>query len=317
MKMLRKIVLLGGIFASASGSAAVEFANGLIPVELARALNGGNYYRTLPDDFPVPPLPASLELEVIGSIEWGSQQQVLVRNSAPGDTVRAALQAAYASQGWLTLMNYPGALVLCHDQHGTLQISSDDSIAGALRTKVARIQYPLSYPLEQSCADQLENIQSGGTSGITGFFQKLLPVLEVPDSAVSNPLPGLGIRALSTSLAGANAEVTQEGSIQLADFSAAQLQQYFAPQLQEQGWLQDSAATGVRSASSVWFKMAQALPVAGQTSEEQEYTLVMTLLNATEDTWRVSLKLQTGNGSATGSFGVGSITDSGYVRDPF
>jgi hypothetical protein len=160
---LRNVVLMLGLGAAASLHAATEFENGLVPAELVREFAGGTVYKSLPDNFPAIPLPATVDLRLIGSMEQFSSQRLLLRTSLGVDAIRAQLRTALLGAGWVDLSIDPSPLSLCHDQHGSMQISTTDR-GGDNRVHVSRSFWPLSIPRPgtQTCAEQLAARQGSG-----------------------------------------------------------------------------------------------------------------------------------------------------------
>lgn len=325
MKILRNAGLISALGLSATLNAAVEFSDGLVPAELARVFIGGTIYRSLPDNFPVPALPPGLDLQVVGSLEQGSNQQVVLHSGRASEAVFADLREAYQAEGWVDLSLQASRLALCHDQLGSLQVlvsttGPDASHIRAIRSILPSGLGPL--PGSLTCAQQRAMIEEAANEAApsTWFFQ-LMPVLELPADAepASQFSPGLIGRFVSVSSSGSGFEMDNDGGFSLADTTMAELQEHFALQLEEQGWTGDSSGLGDTSASSVWYRTVQP-PVAtgGTAAPDLPLTGIMTLLSTGDDNYRMLFKLQGGEGVPRPSLGIRGIpigVDS-FVRDP-
>jgi hypothetical protein len=301
MKYLPGGALLSAIGLSFSLQAATEFPNGLAPIELLQEFSGGNVYRSLPDNFPTVPLPAGLGLSVIGSLERGSsQQQVLLRNAGTGEAVLAALLTAYSAAGWIDLPHDLNSLNLCHDQLGQMTIRSSDAIAGEHRLYVTRTRLPPGYPYPGGLT--CEQQQSGSSTAIFTWIMTLMPVLEVPEGTMAPGFPVAPFTRLSSFFGNGSTgfDASQEGAIEVPDTTLAELHEHFVLQLEEQGWVADSNASGTRSSSSVWYKTAQSFVTDTSPAEDIELTGIMSILHTEDDTYRILFRTQTG----TSAFGV-------------
>jgi hypothetical protein len=308
----RALILVTGLTFSAVLNAATEFENGMVPIELARDGNaGGNFYSSLPDNFPLVALPTDTGLSVIGSVVRGSSQFVLLRNARSGAEARETLVAAYTAAGWINLAGAPRA-TLCHDQHGIMEINTSDAVPGENRVYVYRSLYPVSgLGVSLNCAQLLANSQSGEPTAILNFIRGLLPVFELPEGTVGLPnvFPveyisgGFGFPVGPASSFAAH----QNYFIEIPDITMPELHEHFMQQLEEQGWAVDSNGIGEFSASSIGFNIAQSPATATNPAVELKLTGFMTLLNIEDDRYRVEFKLQAGNGNTPGIIGIDPI----------
>jgi hypothetical protein len=281
-----------------ASQAATEFTDNVVPLELVREFNPGNYYSSLPDDFPVRDLQLGLGLRVIGSIVRGqSSQDVLLRTTSSADTAKSSLIDQLASSGWLLVSENTQYSTLCHDEHGSIRLRTADFAPGDNRVYASLSRTPQGYPFAQTCAQM--QATANDPLGRYGPLYDLMPVLEVPETATTPDLSAGGISAFGIFRSGGfgisgngSFEFDRSGNVAVPDFSAALLYEHFAVQMREQGWTEDSGATGTRSASATWFREVAApegLPNAGETIE-----LIgkLQLLDLQEDTYRVDFVLQ-------------------------
>ncbi|MES2623985.1 MAG: hypothetical protein V4628_01780 [Pseudomonadota bacterium] len=295
---IRTLTLISGLAFSLGLNAATEFENGLVPLELARDLNGGGgrFYKTLPDNFPLVALPAGIGLTVIGSIDRGTSQAILLRNAGTGADATAALLAAYTAHGWINIATGP-RLTLCHDQQGIMDISSSDAIPGEHRVYVQRSFYPIYViGVSMNCAQQLAYSQNGGPNAALNFIRGLLPTLALEDVERPYVLPSIRISGvmLDNFSASTNARAT------LPDATVAELHEGFIQQLEAQGWRIDSGDAGEFSATAVAFKTVPSPATETTPAKDVDLTGFLTVLNTEDDKYLIQFALQSGDG---GSFG--------------
>lgn len=311
-KSMRNLVLLAGLGTSPVLQAATEFDQGLAPVELVREFTGGTLYKSLPDNFPLISLPADLDLRLIGSVDQFSNQRLLLRSSLGAEPLRERLRTALLAAGWVELgANVPtSSLSLCHDQHGSLQIRTS-TVGSESRVHVSRSFWPLPLPQPnaQTCAQQ-EAAQSSSSSW-HAFYLEQLPVLEVPAQTTTPALPLRPFASLSSSSgsAGISIDIEREGIIEVPDTTSALLFEHFAAQMTAQGWRKDSAGTGAKSATSVWYKTVAAPEFAGAEVAAIEFNGMLSLQNTAGNSYRVQLRLQALSATAAGIGSFYSIRD--------
>jgi hypothetical protein len=282
--------LLAPVFAVALSvpailTAATEFPDGLIPIQLVREFaGGGNIYRSLPDGFPVVTLPPGTDVRVLGSMQRGTVSDVILTTTQSANSLRTVVATAYTAAGWTDL---PGGSTnvssLCHDVHGNLTLMALTSSPGCLR----QLHSP-SNTSGPTCAERAQD----ETRWVNYFFD-LLPTLTPPPQAV--PSSGLGISffgGMSTrsNSSGTTVSLPRDFSYRIPAINIPGLYAHFAARLSEQGWVNDSEDSGLVSATSVWYRSEP--PPEGVDANDTQLTGTMTILHQGGDTYTLSFTLQ-------------------------
>lgn len=266
-----RIVMLAALLATGSTHAAEEFGE-MIATETAKIFLGlepaaGHLYTDIPADFPAFVLPQGTM--VIGSVERGEgyQSVFLSSNLEPAESLDAMQQALQAN-GWRVL-DSPGmrtnpstgfvteglariASMLCHDQQGDLSLNSQrsdqDTVIVISRVNVTRSP---GQSCSRTAAVREQQIRDRGFV-IGGPLAAELPRLELPlEGSTGRPSGSTG------SISGSNDEVRTGTPMQVAWELPAVLE-YFAAQVDAQGWtLQDKWGT-TASAGGTWNRTTQA-----------------------------------------------------------
>jgi len=280
--LARKLVLLASLALSTQLHAATEFPGGVVPMDIVREFSGATLYQGLPDDFPPISLPPGLDLRLVASTSENYSQKVVLRTSLSRDALYEQLRSALPAQGWLDIsLSY--LLRFCHDQYGTLSVSVNTSSSGGNRVEVTRS----SYPVPLTCSEQ--QAQAEANAAWSSFYTARFPVLEAPPEALTtNPSPYI-LRSGSSSSSGRRIDMNNGGSIEVPDTSVADLHEYFALQMQDQGWQMDSSANGERGATSVWIMSADAPELS---SEAVDMLVTLSVVHGTGDAYGISIKLQ-------------------------
>lgn len=313
MIALRNITLISALAFSSTPYAATEFPGNLVPAEIAEEFVFGNIYSSLPENFPAPTLPAGTQLYVLGSVDNGTSQRILLGTTHTGQELREILKTGYSASGWIDLSRSPTSLDLCHDVHGRLSFQMGDPVGTEKRVLVNRYRTVALSGEALTCAQQLAYQNGGPPSSLYALFLESVPVLQVPpQTAGSGPALPFGRISSSSGSSGAYYERQQDTSLTIPDFTLAKLQQHFALQLTQVGWALDGAAVGEKSASAVWFRTVH-LPVTttSQTAAtDMLLTGVLTLLYVKNDTYRVTFTVHTGEIMPSTAIGI-----SGFSRD--
>jgi hypothetical protein len=289
---LRDIAVIAGlIFAGVATDAAYsaqEF-KGQVPIELIGLSPGVKYYQTLPDAFPLVPLPNNSGLSLVGSVSQGLIEQTLIRSARPSAESRPMLLTAYGARGWINLVDRPAQLYLCHDQTGILELRFFDREAGEHRIQAVRNLSQTRLPLNFTCAEYLERMRNGNVGNpVLRFVTQQAPRLEVP-AGYDYPFGGS-----NTNIGNGNYpwfEITNDRIITKArNISPDALHEQFAAQLRNLGWSSDSSDAGDFSASSVWRKRAQMPAEGSSAARDIDFTLMFTLLHVGDGTWQMTLR---------------------------
>lgn len=282
--MLRRLALTLGLCAPTVLTAATEFSDGLVPIQLVREFMAGNIYRSLPDNFPVVSLPSGTDVRILGSLQRGLNGDVIL-TAQNASTLRGALVAAYVGAGWVDLAgsvaNYSR---LCHDTLGTLTLYSLTPAATSLR-----VMYAPRYAGATPCAQQVETTQIAWTT----YFLNLLPTLTPPPQTLPSTTPIMGyfggISSRSSS-SGTTFSTSREASFRVPGINMAGLYAHFAARLSEQGWVNDSEDSGLKSAASVWLRTTP--PPQGADADDTQLTGTLVILNQGGDEYLVTFSLQ-------------------------
>lgn len=236
--------LLAVLLPAAARAAEAELYEDEVPIELARYLVAGATLLDAPTaDFPALPLPAGLR--VLGAALSGSEQTVVVEVTGDVLAVAAELRGNLLQSGWRPRELRLGlpelfrsstrptrgiglAPALCLDGEGQLEIRPQ---GGMLVLRLQRL------PPGTACASQPP----------PGWGQ--------PDPVLDRAQPGLDIETAEflQRLGGRNGEQRwEEVVLRGPDMSLSLLSQDFAAQLRAQGWQEEGAWLGERSAGSRW-----------------------------------------------------------------
>ena len=302
MKCARSLVLLSSLGLALTSSAATEFEDGLVPIELAQEFIGGQLYSSLPDGFPVPEMPHDSGLRILGSLDRGQlNQQVVLHNSGTWESARDTLRTAYQATGWLdigpedspsTIIGAAAnALSLCHDELGFLDFlpTAED------RIRVNRNSLPPATRIGALDCAQLKELGQGQSGAIGfGFAMELMPVLELPEGALSGGFPGMAFAGVSRASIGGNGlnfRIDRDGTVVVPNSSVSMLYQHFSAQLETQGWARDSGALGAVSSSSIWLKTTQTPEAPGSTVVDLDLTGIMSILHVEDEQYDVLFRL--------------------------
>jgi hypothetical protein len=295
---MQKKMLMGSCFALlglvGAVQAATEFPQGLVPLELARELGGidGQYYSSLPDNFPLANLDLDLNLQVIGSVQQGNAfSAVLLRSEASATDVANALAPALMNSGWVVLYSHTSQneriAQLCHNQLGDVTLSVHDEADGA-RLSVM-LGYRSNLAPQRDCA--LEKSRQDAEAAKWDFLSQQIPVLELPSNALQLPRPPVGITGVTSGSSGV--EMRRDTLAQLPDSSAAALYELLAAQMTEQGWSEDSGGDGDSTATGLWLRSATMTPGA---AAGLRYDLLSSLsvIDHGTDRYEIKVTLQSG-----------------------
>lgn len=285
---LHDVAVIAGLLFSGAASAATEFQD-QVPMELIRLNPFYKYYQTLPNGFPLVPLPANPGLSVVGSVSTGSSTQTVLRSVRPQAESRAMLAAAYAAQGWIDFVETQDRLYLCHDTAGFVDFRFVDSARGEHRIYASQSWFVRELPLDFTCAEYIERINTGNLGDpVLRFVMQQTPELDVPEG-YSKPFGG------SSSNAGSGNwpwfEMNNDDIITEArDVDADELHEHFAAQLRAQGWTNDSSDAGAFSATSVWRKTAPLPAVGNSAARDIGFTLMFMLLHVGDGEWQMTAR---------------------------
>lgn len=287
-----------------------EFENS-IPIELAKLFLGNPaigevfIYSDILDDFPVFTIPDNFE--VVGSLDQGYSQRVVLITNLDEEAARAELLDSFDAAGWQLRQNislnqlpqtgfvssrpFPAGTTigLCHDDDGNITIGVGFGDNGRLVNLTRRTPQPGSFT--PTCREQNNQQQAGFFRGARSTLNEYMPRLELPDSPdLRGPVYPGGFSSRG------NYEIESRTSISI-DWSIAEVYEHFENQIIEQGWELDSNATGSFSANANW-----------QKSPEDNIDLIgiLSVLEIADTNFEVKFRLlrrnTQGNNSARGFF---------------
>jgi hypothetical protein len=306
---LRNAIAISVISFSTTLFAATEFPNGLVPSDIVNEFVSGEIYNGLPDNFPVPILPAGTPLYVLASVDNGYGQELLLGTTLTGAQVRDLMKEGYAPSGWVDLSRSPNILQLCHDTLGSLTFQMRSSVGAENRINVQRSpRFFLSEP-DSTCAQQLDYLNGGPARSASQVFRESIPELDLPPGTV-NPGPLFpGGLSSGGSVGSLYMQSRTERSMEIPDYSLAELQDFIAQQMTADGWQLDGDFVGTKSASSLWFKTVRvpSEEVVVPAGIALVLTADLTLLNKVEDAYSLSLIVTHGDPSG-GSIGIRGVS---------
>lgn len=267
MHISRKIFSILALSYTASGFTATEFEGG-VPVELVRFFAGaGAVYSDLSNSFPEFDLPDGLQ--VMGSMDRGLLQRVILRSELSGDDAVTALVNSFLNEGWVPLISYavnqpqngfvssaPPADVpveICHDDYGFLTLRGYEGVGNRA---YLRLNGSVASQPDFSCARQNQQRQDFGFGGRRPGFslvnQQYMPRLELPEEA-SQPIR----RSPFGLFSGSNNDIEISTNLSI-DWGIEQVYLHFAEQMSAQGWELDTESTGDVTASGSWTRSPEA-----------------------------------------------------------
>lgn len=281
--------------------AAVEFDQGVVPEEFVlHLLNGGTFYRSLPDGFPVPSvLPAGVGFWVLGSHVGPQIQRVILQTNVNVQQVLQGLRQAYLSDGWIDLSTSDTSQTLCNDALGMLMLRESNP-GGLSRIDAMLLPTQAGMPPQLSCL-QRQALGGDGDPSLV-LAQSLMPVLTMPDTAVVISSPG---QFGSFGSSGGHIHLDYSVSILMPDTDSGLLYGHFAQMMQEQDWSADSSDVGASSSASIWFKSAE-LPADDSEPVQLPLSAIMVILDQGGGLYQLKFTLQTFVG-ITGGLGIRGI----------
>lgn len=254
--------------------AAEEFTDA-VPVALVKALVGNTpwgetaLYDGIPDTFPPVTLPATFT--VLGSSDNALTTRAVLRSTDDMDVATAAAATAFEQAGWSELVyaglrEQQGGFVslqpvsrprqLCHDDYGSLSVSSQ-AVADATMVTISlnkSAMFPVAQP---SCTERQTQIAASRASA-PRFFQQggvivHMPRLELPVATGPGRVDALG--PPPAGFGGSMDDYEARSSLR-SDLALAEVYQHFAEQLVAQEWTLDGESSGEVQASGTWRKRA-------------------------------------------------------------
>lgn len=264
--LLRTLFFTMLISISQSSFTATEF-EGLVPIELLKALlvnttmEETGIYTDILAEFPKFDIPRGFEL--VGSVDQGHLQQVVLKTELQENDAARDLIAAFedvdfvllelfpkrgAENGFLRPVPFPVFVRMCRDDIGGLSMSFSEFNVTTLVS--LRIYLRGSNNLE-NCAQQVEQLRRGferwrnTNSGVNQY----MPVLEAPSDSELPPFGGGLNQDVVSSLPANQAESSTTLTI---DRNIDETYAHYSKQIEEQGWELVSNDIDTTRASGKW-----------------------------------------------------------------
>jgi hypothetical protein len=185
---------------------------------------------------------------------------------------------------------------LCHDELGYLTITRTLHSFNGLRL----MHMPGYFPPGQTCA----SLAAAGATQWPTYFFGLMPTLTAPPQAqpAGDFISGM---SMSTRYGGDGVGMVtleRESSFEASDINIAGMYAHFAARLSEQGWMNDSEDSGLKSAVSAWYKTAA--PPANVDASDTELTGFLSIVHTGGDDYRVRFSVEAATGA---EFSMGPV----------
>ena len=237
---------------------AVQPFSGPVAVELVRWFaGGGNFYDSLPAEFPPVVLPDAFQ--VLGSQVTDRGEQLILDSPLAAEEAREALAQVFRAQpGWIQMEPAPARrpelfvpaqppagdsglamLEFCHDEHGSVYIQADYLGEDLVSLSRSRITDPAPGPWCER--QQAARLRPGGF-GPPSRFADWQPSLRLPEGETLDRGGGSDPEELGSSLLFRPA----------AEMAPAELVRHFDRQMDDQGWEREADWDGDLSAGAVW-----------------------------------------------------------------
>ncbi|MEZ5489377.1 MAG: hypothetical protein R3F50_03550 [Gammaproteobacteria bacterium] len=245
-----------------------------VPLELVKVLLGNpgfnevRIYSDIPDGFPAFDLPSGIE--VLGSVDQGVSQRVIMKTSMETDAASRSLEAELIRQGFIPFplmgaedmdrgfvspRQIERPTILCRDDIGTVSLSAsrtDDSTFVSLGNAQFSFGQPASTQ-PQTCEQRIDEqtqsytmMQNMRNRGATNL-RRYLPRMVVPEDD-SPRFIAFGSGGSSSS---SSNSLETEYDLNV-DWPIAEVYQHIADQITEQGWVLDTESVGDISANGDW-----------------------------------------------------------------
>ncbi len=301
--MKRKLLLTVMCMLANYAQAATEFEN-TIPLDLAKVfLNFGNaadvgIYSDILENFPEIEIPAGFN--ILGSLDQGVMQRVVLQTNYAREEANILLLEALTAEGWQELQppemavsqprgfvpaggQQPNAipLMLCHDDLGNMTLMMADGVNGNIVSLIRNNNRMMGGRL--TCAQQEQ--QRGQSFGMRGNMPRgvaeFMPTLQMPNPT-GGPSTGIPRSGFITGGSGGSSNDFEMRSNLNIDWSINELYDFFAEQLSEQGWIQDSAWNGSITGGGNWTKNPE---------ENLDLISILSIVEIAEDAFEMKLRI--------------------------
>lgn len=300
--MNRKLLLATLFLLTTVVQADTEFEN-TIPLDLAKALLSiGNtisvgIYSDVLDDFPAFEMPSGFS--VLGSLDQGVMQRLVLQTDMAAAQASRALLATLTDAGWQELQRPDEAVMqprgfvpaggasppvipsnICHDEHGIMNMIIT---AGDNGNYVTLLKNNSMTRGALDCAQQ--NQQQARNPGMRammiGGVTAHLPTLHLP-SPTGSPLGQPRATFMSGSRSSGSPNDFETQSQVAIDWDIERLYTFFAEQLDEQGWAEDSAWNGNIAAGGNWTKT---------TDDNLELIAILSMVETSAENYELKLRV--------------------------
>ncbi len=261
-----------------------------IPRQLAEDLASGQIYLEFPEGFPEFTMPEDIEVE--GGLDRGSSLTVVLKSELSTDVMEETIRAELTRSGWTELetrTSQPrGGFVgnvtpmqarllrsqLCHDRYGMISIGPR-SRQGIYNRVGMDWNYNASNP-RITCAQQSEQRQDAPVRFLAGINEHM-PILELPEEDRGSRFrPPFG-----SGISGSGDAYTTRSPL-LLDWDMAEINRWFADQLNNQDWEHDVSWTGESTAGSTWSKLID---------DDTELAGLLDIIHVEDDNYHLRFRL--------------------------
>ncbi|MDT8364684.1 MAG: hypothetical protein RQ714_08600 [Nitrosomonas sp.] len=267
-----------------------------VPRQLAEDLASGQIYLDFPDGFPDFTMPDDIIVE--GSLDRGFSMILILKSELSTDIMEESIRVELARSGWSELetrsVQLRGGFVrnmttmpsrlfrnqLCHDSYGLISIGPRNR-QGIYNRVGLDWNYSANANVNNTrmpCAQQNEQRQnaSAGFNPMAGLNEHM-PILVLPEEDRGSRFrPSFG-----SGISGSGNAYTTSSPLTL-DWNMAEINRWFAGQLENQDWEQDASWTGEGTAGSTWRKL---------TSDDSELAGLLDIIHVEDDNYHLRFRL--------------------------
>lgn len=249
--------------------AATEFEDS-VPLDLVKILVGNSrvmgeplLYADIMDDFP--PLELPEDFTVLGSLDRGYNQTVVLSTTLDELAASTALESVFVAAGWQEISQFnPGMqqengfispnptvefLQYCHDQYGNVGVTT--TVSGAVRqVSLSHTDQRALGNMESSCEDQIAQMQ-GRFRPRQAAIAQYMPRLELPPRPANSVSIGVGLFTGGSGGSGSGNDFETRSQL-ASDLDLAGVFAHFAVQVVAQGWDADAESVGEAFATGSW-----------------------------------------------------------------
>jgi hypothetical protein len=286
MTMQRISPLFSLLILSSSTFAATAFDDD-VPAEVVEQVLGAMFgsqvqlYSDVPDGFP--PFEMPRDMSILASVDQGYSQRVILKSQFDPQAATALAYGALLDSGW-QLIPMPGMQMpqtgfinqfqpvpqtqLCHDDYGMMQVSAQGG-PGVTYVNMTRNIVPPGAQMTMGCA-QINQPRDPPMPDVYRVMQEQMPRLVLPNTGGMSSSGGYGGGGGGPNDWEARANVN-------GPWDLARVYEYFAEQIEAQGWAGDAKVASDNMATGSWTKTADNVEFIGNLTvmliDENSYDL--------------------------------------------